>query len=91
MNQSPFLDARMVGRCDTLLGFLVWAQNFRSPIGAVGQTFLRHTLLRLIDGYDDISLRAQRVKNLIKYAKLTWDVRKRGPLRTIYYGGFHVG
>ena len=83
VNTSPWLTTTAVGWDETLLDYLVWEHKiFGLQASTLAKRFYAIRFLHVVEGYDDISLRAHRVKALLKAVKLRGNRCKKVPFNT---------
>ena len=84
MDASPWLQhSQGVGWGEMLLGFLVWEHKvFGLQASTLAKRFYAIRFIHVTEGYDDISLRAHRVKALLKAVKLRGTRCKKIPFNT---------
>ena len=83
MDSSPWLVASAAGWDNTLIDFIVWEYKLLGIQHiTLAKRFFAIRFAHISDGYEDLSLRARRVKTVIKAIKLRGKTCKKVPFNT---------
>ena len=83
MGATPWFDSSSIGRDNVLIDFLVWEYKILDiQHGTLAKRFFAIWLIRIAEGRGDLSLRAHRVKTVIKSIKLRSKTFKKVPPNT---------
>ena len=85
----PWLSTSARGWGEPPIDFLAWGHKiFRIQHSTIAKRFYAIRFLHVAEGYDDLSLRGQRVKSIIKGAKRrVGELERRPPSTRTFFGG----
>ena len=80
---SPWIQDTRRGRDNTLIEFLIWEHKLLGlQHSALTRRFYAVRYIHIADGYDDFSLRAHRIRGILKAIKLRGETCKEIPFNT---------